>query len=52
MNVLAAEVRDGEIPPEEETELDSYLHVGNLLTIIHSKASVYLTTHEDSASPL
>jgi hypothetical protein len=51
MNVLAARSRDGEISPEEETELDSYLHVGNLLTIVQSKARVYLRTHEGSASP-
>ena len=50
MNVLAAKARDGDISPEEETELDSYLHVGNLLTIIQSKARVYLRTHEPSAS--
>jgi hypothetical protein len=51
MNVLAARSRDGEISAEEETELDSYLHVGNLLTIVRSKAGVYLKTHEGSASP-
>jgi hypothetical protein len=51
MNVLAAKARDGAISPEEETELDSYLHVGNLLATVQSKARVYLRTHEGSASP-
>ncbi|HZL56419.1 MAG TPA: hypothetical protein VFC21_05030 [Bryobacteraceae bacterium] len=50
MNVLAVRSRDGEISPEEESELDSYLHVGNLLTIMQSKARVYLRTHDGSSS--
>jgi|SRR5579864_4212227 hypothetical protein len=50
MNQLAERARDGNISPGEETELDGYLHVGNLLTIMQSKARVYLKTHEGSAS--
>jgi len=49
MNVLAARSRDGELSPEEAAELESYIHVGNLLSIIQSKARVYLKTHEESA---
>jgi hypothetical protein len=51
MNLLAARARDGDISSEEETELDSYLHVGNLLTIMQSKARVYLKTHDGPSSP-
>ena len=51
MNLLAARARDGEISPEEEAELDCYLHVGNLLTIMQSKARVYLRAHKSSSSP-
>jgi hypothetical protein len=40
MNLLAARSRSGLISPEEEAELVSYLHVGNLLTIVQSKARV------------
>ena len=46
MNQLAERVRDGNLSAEEETELDGYLHVGNLLTIMQSKARVYLKAHE------
>lgn len=51
MSSLAARSRDGELSAEETAELDSYIHVGNLLSIIQSKARVYLKTHEDSAPP-
>jgi hypothetical protein len=51
MNLLAARSRDGEISPEEEAELDSYIHVGNLLAIMQSKARVYLRTQKSSPSP-
>jgi DNA-binding FadR family transcriptional regulator len=44
MNLLAARARDGNMAPEDAAELDSYLHVGNLLTIMQSKARVYLKT--------
>jgi len=50
MNVLASRARDEGISPEEEAELDSYLHVGNLLTIVQSKARVYLKTHDVTPS--
>lgn len=46
MNLLAERAREGALSAEEEAELDSYLHVGNLLTIMQSKSRVYLRTHE------
>jgi hypothetical protein len=40
MNLLAERAREGALSAEEEAELDSYLHVGNLLTIMQSKSRV------------
>lgn len=51
MSLLAARSRNGELSAEETAELDSYIHVGNLLSIIQSRARVYLKTHKDSAPP-
>ena len=38
MNSLAERAREGNLTPEEAAELDSYLHVGSLLSIMQSKA--------------
>ena len=38
MNVLAERAREGNLTTEEAAELDSYLHVGSLLSILQSKA--------------
>lgn len=38
MNFLAERARQGNLTIEESAELDSYLHVGSLLTILQSKA--------------
>jgi hypothetical protein len=38
MNVLAECAREGNLTVEEAAELDSYLHVGSLLSILQSKA--------------
>ncbi len=38
MNELAEKARESRLTPEEDTELDSYIHVGNLLAILKSKA--------------
>jgi hypothetical protein len=38
MNLLAERAREGNLKPEEAAELDSYLHVGSLLSILQSKA--------------
>jgi hypothetical protein len=51
MNLLAERAREGALSAEEEAELDSYLHVGNLLTIMQSKSRVYLRTQEGTPSP-
>jgi hypothetical protein len=46
MNLLAAQAREGQISREDEAELDGYLHVGNLLTIMQSRARAYLKALE------
>ncbi len=51
MNLLAERAREGGLSADEEAELDSYLHVGNLLTIMQSKSRVYLRTQEGTPSP-
>jgi hypothetical protein len=38
MNSLAQLAQSGELSEEERTELDSYLHVSNLLAVMQSKA--------------
>jgi hypothetical protein len=42
MQYLAERSEAGALMPEEEKELDSYLHVGNLLAVMQSKARVAL----------
>jgi hypothetical protein len=48
MNFLAERARAGLLSAEEAAELDSYLHVGNLLTIMQSKARRYLKAETPS----
>jgi hypothetical protein len=48
MNFLAEQARRGLLSQEEATELDRYLHVGNLLMIMQSKARAQLKS-QDSA---
>ena len=50
MNLLAERAREGDLSADEEAELDSYLHVGNLLTIMQSRSRVYLRTQEGTPS--
>jgi hypothetical protein len=50
MNFLAEHAREGNLSEEETAELDSYMHVGNLLTIMQSRARAYLKT-QDRSSP-
>jgi len=38
MNQLAAKNRSGKLTPTEEQELNSYIHVGQMLGILQSKA--------------
>lgn len=42
IDYLAERSQVGELSPEEEAEFDSYLHIGNLLTMMKSKARVIL----------
>ena len=42
MNLLAERAREGKLTPEESAELDSYLHVGSLLSILQSRARRFL----------
>lgn len=42
MNGLAAKARQGSISPGEDEELEAYIRVGHLLTILQSKARQYL----------
>jgi len=42
MRCLAERSDSGELTQEERAEFDSYLHVGNLLAVIQSKARVAL----------
>ncbi len=49
MNALAERAREGNLTTEEAAELDSYLHVGSLLSILQSKARRLLKS-EGSAS--
>ena len=46
MNELSELARQGRLSSEESAELSSYTHVGNLLTIMQSKARVYLRERE------
>jgi hypothetical protein len=52
MNFLSEQAREGLLAPEEAVELDGYLHVGNLLTIMQSKARTYLKSLDRSQPPL
>ena len=40
MHELSARNRDAGLTREEEAELDSYLHVGSLLDVMHARARV------------
>jgi hypothetical protein len=37
MNELSEQARQGKLSEEDQAELDSYIHVGNLLAIMQSK---------------
>jgi hypothetical protein len=41
---LAERSEAGSLTAEERTEFDGYLHVGNLLAVMRSKARLALTT--------
>jgi hypothetical protein len=50
MNRLGERAREGNLTAEETAELDSYLHVGSLLSILQSKARRLLKS-ESPAQP-
>jgi hypothetical protein len=51
MNFLAERAREGNLTAEETLELDSYLHVGSLLSIMQSKARRLLKSEKLLSSP-
>lgn len=51
MNLLAERAREGSLTPEEAAELDSYLHVGSLLSILQSKARRLLQSEPPTMPP-
>jgi hypothetical protein len=51
MNMLSERAREGSLTAEENAELDSYLHVGNLLSILQSNARRFLKL-STSGSPV
>jgi hypothetical protein len=50
MNVLAERAREGILTPQEAAELDSYLHVGSLLSILQYKARRLLKSEVSASS--
>lgn len=42
---LSVKAQEGALTPQEQTELDDYLSVNTLLTIVQSKARVSLRQH-------
>jgi hypothetical protein len=50
MNRLAAKNREGKLKPEQETELDNYIRVGQTLGILQSKARRALKANRKSAA--
>jgi len=50
MNVLAERSREGNLTVEEVAELDSYLHLGSLLSIVQSKARSLLKSGRPAPS--
>jgi hypothetical protein len=45
MNELAERAQLGQLTNQEQAELESYLHVGNLLAVMQSKARRFLKHH-------
>ncbi len=50
MNALAERAREGNLTTEEAAELDSYLNVGSLLSILQSKARRLLKSERPGSS--
>jgi hypothetical protein len=51
VNVLSAKAREGSLTDAEMQELDSYLHVGSLLSVLQARARRLLKNSEDLSRP-
>jgi|SRR5215469_11681031 len=51
MNLLSERAREGSLSEEETGELDSYLHVGSLLSILQSRARRFLKDEDPTSLP-
>ena len=49
MNALAEQAQQGKLTNEGQAELDSYLHVSDLLTVMQSKARQFLKHNEPNS---
>ena len=47
MNELSERAREGQLTPHDQAELDSYIHVGNLLAVMQSKGRRALQSATD-----
>ena len=48
MNQLAARAGDGELTDDEQREIDAYERVGHILSLLKSKARVWLDSNQPS----
>ena len=48
MNPLAARAGDGELTDDEQREIDAYERVGHFLSLLKSKARVWLDANQPS----
>ncbi|GMR21938.1 MAG: hypothetical protein BMS9Abin37_0261 [Acidobacteriota bacterium] len=48
MNHLAAKAGDGELTDDEQREIDAYERVGHILSLLKSKARMWLDSSRDS----
>ncbi len=46
---LAAKAQDGSLDAEEQADLDEFLSVNAMLTVLHSKARISLRKHNSAA---
>ena len=46
---LCCKARQGTLAAEEQAELDSYLHVDNLISLMQSKARLALKKHDQGS---
>ena len=48
MNALAEFARNGTLSPEQQEELDTYIQVGHMVSILHSRARMVLKNHRET----